>query len=864
MKKLTPLLILPLLAMMPLPAHAISEACFPAVECDPGDDYYAGSCQAHIDTVAADCPTPGAGLTMNFSCDNGCYETSVPAPNPCPGGVMILGVCTTLLDVVDDSGTYSIWDGTDTTAIAHVSAVCPDGQSIEADAGSPTGWTCGSPGLWETDGTHVWRLAGRVGAGTPTPDVALDIENTVGGAAEIGAASNSATGTNAVAMGTSSTASGNFSLAVGDDAQSSGAASIAVGETAQSSGFASIAIGEGSVASGDSSGSIGRATTASGGQSFSTGEDSDAQGYASVAMGATAVASGEASVAMGRNTTASGDRSFAMGIGSIASGENASSIGNTTTAQANNSVVIGRYNVITGNTTSWVDSDPLFIIGNGASAGAPANAFALNKNGSTRLNYTAGADGEAAFTIDVNSATLRHANLVLSSDDDSMNSGSRDFLQARSGVTDYFVMQGDGSMGINMGQPNYTLDVAGPANLNDGLSGVALRVNGDSAIDYNGNEFVWGEDGSYNHIPNRVGIGISPAVTQDRQLYVYNSVDSSSPVYSSYSYAFNSGDGDVTGARNQALTSGSGRIYGSYNYGYRSALGDDAYGSYNYGRSAGAFNVDRAYGAYNYAYNSSSTCAGPDCGDAFGSYNTAGSSFFGTGVYGEGRYTGGHFVSDSGGATDGLGLYVENLNSGAIGAQVECTGNCTSLVLRNGNDVDMSTLYSGYLIIGSPGGDHLAIDDNEITAKSSANTSRTLMLNQGSDGSVRVNMAHNSYSTNVCRSGETLGYCSSLREKKDNIQNIAIGLNEVMKLRPVTFDWKDDEVTEGMKDLGFIAEEVEAVSPLLGEYTDGKLSSVKYRQMTAVLTKAIQEQQIMIDELKSVVCEDHPERSICQ
>lgn len=830
MKKLTPLLILPLIAFMPSPAHAISEACFPAVECDPGDDYYAGSCQPNIDTVAADCPAPGAGLTMNFSCENGCYETSVPVPNPCPGGVMIGGVCTTLLDVVDDAGTYSIWDGTATTAIAHVSAVCADGQSIEADAASPTGWTCGSPGLWETDGTNVWRNAGAIGGGTATPDAALDIENASGGAAEIGASSNSATGTNAVAIGDASDATGNLSMAVGDNAESSGNASFAVGETARAQGFASFSAGEATTAQSDNSIALGRNTRAVGTQSFAVGDNASAEGVSSVAMGL--------------NTVAQGDRSFAMG--------------SDITAQAYNSVAIGRFSNFLGNSTTWVDSDPLFVIGNGGSLATRANAFTLNKNGSSRLNYTAGADGEAAFTIDVNSATLRHTNLVLSSDDDSMNDNSRDFLQASSGVNTYFVMQGDGSMGINKGQPDYTLDVAGPTNINDGLTGVALTVNDDDAIEYNGTTFTWGEGGAGNYLPDNTGIGTNSAST--RQLNVYGSFDTSSTAYGTYSYAVNSGSGVTRGAYNTASTSGAGRAQGAYNYAIRSSTGEDAYGSYNYGRTTQSVNLDSVYGSYNYGYNPSSVSGA----EAYGSYNTAGSSFFGIGVYGEGRYFGGHFVSDSGGATDGLGLYVQNLNSGAIGAQVECDGNCTSLVLRDGNDVDMSTLYSGFLLVGDPGGDHLAVDDNEIVAKTSASTARALLLNMGGDGDVRVNMAHNSYSTNVCRSGEILGYCSSLREKKDNVQDIAIGLNEVMKLRPVVFDWKDDEVTGGMQDLGFIAEEVEAVSPLLGEYTDGKLSSVKYRQMTAVLTKAIQEQQKMIEELKLIVCEDQPERSICK
>lgn len=97
-------------------------------------------------------------------------------------------------------------------------------------------------------------------------------------------------------------------------------------------------------------------------------------------------------------------------------------------------------------------------------------------------------------------------------------------------------------------------------------------------------------------------------------------------------------------------------------------------------------------------------------------------------------------------------------------------------------------------------------------------------------------------STPVCMSSgnpHDLGACTSLRKFKENIQNLNLGLDTVMKLRPVTFDWKDPNM--GGHDLGFIAEEVNAVDPILGQYTEGKLSGVKYTQLTAVLVKAVQD-----------------------
>lgn len=178
---------------------------------------------------------------------------------------------------------------------------------------------------------------------------------------------------------------------------------------------------------------------------------------------------------------------------------------------------------------------------------------------------------------------------------------------------------------------------------------------------------------------------------------------------------------------------------------------------------------------------------------------------------------------------------------------------------------------TGYLLIGDINARHLVLDTGNILAKVDGTTATNLALNTGDTGNVVVNMAHNSYASTVCRSGEVLGYCASLSSLKKNIQDLPLGLSQVMQLKPRVFYWKDGAVNQG-QDLGFIAEEVEAVNPLLAEYDEeGQLRSVKYRQMTALLTQAIQEQQAMIesqqkeiDQLKALVCLDHPKAEVCK
>lgn len=118
------------------------------------------------------------------------------------------------------------------------------------------------------------------------------------------------------------------------------------------------------------------------------------------------------------------------------------------------------------------------------------------------------------------------------------------------------------------------------------------------------------------------------------------------------------------------------------------------------------------------------------------------------------------------------------------------------------------------------------------------------------NGNVNVALP-NASATTICRSGNQLTTCSSLGKYKDNQQSLSFGLDALMQLRPVEFDWN---INDKQHDLGFIAEEVASVNPLLGEYELGgtKLIGVKYGHMTALIVKGIQEQQTQIQAIKNI------------
>jgi hypothetical protein len=97
---------------------------------------------------------------------------------------------------------------------------------------------------------------------------------------------------------------------------------------------------------------------------------------------------------------------------------------------------------------------------------------------------------------------------------------------------------------------------------------------------------------------------------------------------------------------------------------------------------------------------------------------------------------------------------------------------------------------------------------------------------------------------------DVLKYCgSSSIRYKENVKNFDRGLDDVMRMRPVKFKWKNGD----QSDFGLIAEEMRDINPLYVTYHHGQVEGVKYPQLTAVIVKAVQEQQQEIADLKQEI-----------
>lgn len=97
---------------------------------------------------------------------------------------------------------------------------------------------------------------------------------------------------------------------------------------------------------------------------------------------------------------------------------------------------------------------------------------------------------------------------------------------------------------------------------------------------------------------------------------------------------------------------------------------------------------------------------------------------------------------------------------------------------------------------------------------------------------------------------------SDIRLKK-NIESMDSVLEKVVKLNPVTFEWKEGGAGGGTypagKQIGLVAQEVEKIFPeLTGQVQDG-YSSIQYGKLSTILVEAIKEQQQEIEGLRKEI-----------
>ncbi|MBD3238898.1 MAG: hypothetical protein GF332_04655 [Candidatus Moranbacteria bacterium] len=116
-------------------------------------------------------------------------------------------------------------------------------------------------------------------------------------------------------------------------------------------------------------------------------------------------------------------------------------------------------------------------------------------------------------------------------------------------------------------------------------------------------------------------------------------------------------------------------------------------------------------------------------------------------------------------------------------------------------------------------------------------------LRSDSNGDLYISSNNTVGNTDIYLDGAII-HTSDVAKKKD-IRALEYGLKDVMKLNPVNYNWKNG----GKAEIGFIAQELKNIIPEVVHGKDGNMG-VAYAQLTALAIKAIQEQQIQIEEIK--------------
>jgi hypothetical protein len=174
------------------------------------------------------------------------------------------------------------------------------------------------------------------------------------------------------------------------------------------------------------------------------------------------------------------------------------------------------------------------------------------------------------------------------------------------------------------------------------------------------------------------------------------------------------------------------------------------------------------------------------------------------------------------------------------------TGNSNSFVGTtagfNNTTGNNNTLIGQNTDVGSGGLDHATA----IGADAVVSTSSTIILGRA-DGSDKVRLygLGAAGATSLCiNMNNEIASCSSSLRYKTNIAPFSFGLNLVKQLKPISFDWKDG----GMHDVGFGAEDVAAINPLLANYNKtGQVEGVKYDRLSVLFVNAFKEQQTQIE-----------------
>jgi len=219
-------------------------------------------------------------------------------------------------------------------------------------------------------------------------------------------------------------------------------------------------------------------------------------------------------------------------------------------------------------------------------------------------------------------------------------------------------------------------------------------------------------------------------------------------------------------------------------------------------------------------------------------------------------------------------LNIQNSNAGTgASSDVVATADNGN---ENSNYIDMginSSTYTATGILGGANNAYLFTTGNDfVIGNSTNNKSLIFYTTTGGTNTERVRIAStglvpgqdntytNGTSTNrwsaVWSANGTI-QTSDIRLKK-NIVPLQYGLNEVLKMKPVSYDWKDNS---GKNKIGLIAQEVKKLVPqvVVGDETKENLG-MNYAELVPVLINSIKELNKKIEDLQAQISQQKQQK----
>jgi hypothetical protein len=609
--------------------------------------------------------------------------------------------------------------------------------------------------------------------------------------------------------GTSNTAIGGFTLRN----NTTGSRNTAIGDRAlrdNTTGNDNTASGIGALrsnTSGNNNTAIGQTALAGN----TTGVDNTATGYFTLFFNTTGINNtANGSYALSNNTT--GDSNTAVGLASLS---------NNTTGNHNTATGLSALSLNTTGIENTANGSVALLLNSTGNYNSAFGRLAMITNTTGSENSSFGTFSDVA-SVNLLNATAIGARAVVGASNSLVLGSINGVKGATSGV----------NVGIGTTTPLDKLHVVGNIRMVDGnqAAGKVLisDANGTASWQPNSATNAWGLAGNTATTPATNFIG-----TTDNQSLAFrtNNIERMSILNTG-----NVGIGITNPSRNLQVTANSASTTNGQLYIQQSGAGDALM---HIGNTGGRhYNLGLDTSENSFKIGTSATIATAVTGSTL-------MTLLPTGELGVGTTTPDRKLEIS--AAGAHYARITNIGSAEVGIEFKRTGGGSDWQVRND---------SGDLIFGQSNDDLVTVADVVRVGGSS--------FTPVTDNFVQLGQTARRWTVVFATNGVI--QTSDANDKKD-MQPLTYGLEKIKNLRPISFQWKNDNIDKSSTHLGFIAQEVQHVLPEIvvnhewkeipnspervWEKTD-KLG-MKYTEIIPVLVKAIQEQQTQIEELKAKI-----------